>query len=170
MAKKANAMVDIATLTGTATVGGHLIAAGKYFIADNGVVKTASKKVKKVVLDTRGNEMVTLDTEAGATVAVYIADLLRDAFNYDDKDLFNEKALAAAKSGKGRQTRSSKVTVQNTATGQIFNSFAQAARDAGCNYDKFYNAFYTKGLTSAKIDGVTYSLISAESENTEGVA
>lgn len=154
--KRANALVDIAL-----TEVDFGVAEGKYFITDTGVVKTASKKVKKTVVDIRGREMVVLDTEDGG-VAVYVSDLMTAAFGVEDADNFNLKALEAAKSAKKGNvgSRRSKFRLLCVEDDTTYRSFAEAARSVDSNYDKFYNTFYTKKLTEAVINGKTFKIVS----------
>lgn len=158
--KRANALVDIA-LTGV----DFGVEEGKYYITDTGVVKTASKKVKKTISDTRGREMVVLDTVDGG-VAVYVSDIMTAAFGLEDADNFNLKKLEAAKSARSASgsSRRSKFRLHCVEDDKTYASFAEAARSVGSNYDKFYNTFYTKRLTSAVVNGKTFNLISNNSE------
>lgn len=156
MRKRANELVDIAL-----TEVDFGVAEGKYFIADNGVVKTASKKVKKTIKDTRGYDMVVVETTDGESVAIYIADLMTAAFGVEDQDMFNEKKLKEAKTRTASKAgKRSKFRITCKDTGEEFKSFASAAVASGINYDKFYNAFYTKKLKEAVIDGKTYTITS----------
>lgn len=158
--KRANALVDIAL-----TEVDFGVEEGKYYITDTGVVKTASKKVKKTISDTRGREMVVLETEDGG-VAVYVSDLMTAAFGLEDADNFNLKKLEAAKSARhtSGSSRRSKFRLHCVEDEKAYASFAEAARSVGSNYDKFYNTFYTKRLTSAVVNGKTFNLISNSSE------
>lgn len=161
--KRANALVDIAL-----TEVDFGVAEGKYFITDTGVVKTASKKVKKTIVDMRGREMVVLDTTDGG-VAIYVSDLMTAAFGTPDADNFNENALEAAKANKTSRggARRSKCNLYCVEDDKTYPSFAEAARSVDSNYDKFYNMFYTKKLTEAVVNGKTFKLIdnSAKEEN-----
>lgn len=149
--KKTNTWKDVATDMVSAMWG---VVEGKYFINEDGKVRTASKKPKKTVLDTRGNEMVVLDTNSGGQVAIYIADLLTAVHGAENQDMFNERKLAAAQSGSTRRTSKRPHLVikegPEDLVGGEFKSFAAAARDLQIGYDKFYNTFYTKGLKEAK--------------------
>lgn len=156
--KRANALVDIAL-----TEVDFGVEEGKYFITDTGVVKTASKKVKKTIVDMRGLEMVVLDTTDGG-VAVYVSDLMTAAFGTEDADNFNLKKLEAAKSARrtGGSARRSKFRLHCVEDNKTYESFAEAARSVGSNYDKFYNTFYTKRLTSAVVCGKTFNLVAED--------
>lgn len=143
------------------TIEGH---EGRYQISNEGTIRTASKKLKKLIKDTRGRDMVVLDD-----VAYYVSDLHAEAFGTGvDPDNFNERALEAAISSKStRRKKSDKYIIREIVfedelgreTYNDFSSFSAAAKMYGYNYDKFYNAFYTGKKDSIVFEGRKFTLI-----------
>lgn len=150
--KKTN-WIDVATLI----EAGTSIEAGKYFISEEGVVRTASKKSKKLIKDSRGYDMVVLENVDGTSVAYYILDLLAQGFEgHEDMDLFNLKALEAAKNSSTKSVRKSKVIIKHVESGEEFTSYSSAAKAFGFNYDKFYNAFYLSEHDTIEFDNMLF--------------
>lgn len=161
--RRSNEVVDIAL-----TERDFGIAEGKYFITDTGVVKTASKKVKKTIEDIRGREMVVFERTDGSSVAIYVSDIMTAAFGTPDADNFNELKIAKSSYTSGSRSHRSKFHLLCVEENKTYKSFAAAARSVNSNYDKFYNIFYTKSLTEAIVNGKTFKLITENPEvNTE---
>ena len=137
---------------------------GKYFVSEDGDVRTASKKPKKSVKDVRGREMVVLETADGDSVATYISDLLTQLFDAPDADNFNENALANSK-GSTRRGSYHKVEIVNTDTNQVFKNYSDVVKAFGFSYDEFYNAFYTKKSDSIEFKGYHFEKRSISSED-----
>ena len=127
---------------------------GKVFINQEGQLRTASKKPKKTIVDTRGREMVVLNCN-GVDTAVYVSDLLTAGFGAPDADNFNEDALKAA----ANRQKSPKRIIRNADTNETFKSFAACCTHYGFNYDQFYNAFYTKKATRITYRGQNFEII-----------
>ena len=127
---------------------------GKVFINRDGQLRTASKKPKKTIEDTRGREMVVLSC-SGVDTAVYVSDLLTAIFDAPDADNFNEAALKAA----ANRQKAPKRIIKNTDTDETFKSFAACCTHYGFNYDQFYNAFYTKKANKITFKGQNFELI-----------
>lgn len=152
--KKTNTWMDVTE--GTINFG---IEANKYFINQDGQIRTASKKAKKTIVDTRGREMVVVNCNGASNdTAIYVSDLLTSCFGTPDADNFNEKAIEEAKRA-GSGPRRPKCRIVRVDNNQEYKSVAAAAKAFGFNYDKFYNAFYTKGVTTIVFEGITFKKI-----------
>lgn len=145
-----------------------------YEVSAEGKVRSiATKKYKRLCKDSKGRAIVVLtDDDKGYASALYIQDLIHDHFGNDAASAYvtesGEDALSnyesllkkyqelsskydtviassddtvAAPAKKGRRCKK----IRCNETGEVFKSFAEAAKHYETTYDKFYDAIYNRG-------------------------
>ena len=139
------------------------------------VRKVDTKKYKNQLTDRRRRHAVALPSNEGGMEVIYIQTLIEENFSSEDAEKYlkdsGEEELpeyesilkkyreAAAKveeleaKAASSNTSSPKKTtsgkrcrkIRNVETGEIFNSFSEAAKHYGTTYDKLYDSIYNRG-------------------------
>ena len=148
--------------------------------SDGAVRKVDTKKYKNRLIDRHRRHAVALPLNKGETEVIYIQTLIEENFsaeyveNYlkdsgeeklpEYQSILNKYREAAtkveeleAKAASVNDSSPKKTTpgkrcikIRNVETGEIFNSFSEAAKHYGTTYDKFYDSIYNRGEYNGK--------------------